>query len=93
MTAPSHGDLVSGPVERHQQEVRLVSERVVLARKGASMVRVRWTEACPEGLYRVEEAEELGARWEGDELVTYDLDGFVELYKYYESNEYLPDND
>ncbi len=71
-----------------------MSERVVLARKGtSSMARVRWTEACPEGLYKVEDAEELGARWEGDELVVYDLDGFLQLYQYYEDNEYLPDND
>ena len=69
-------------------------ERVVLARRGdSSMVRARWTEACPEGLYDVEEAEELGAKWEGDELVTYDLEGFRQLYEYYESDGYLPDND
>ena len=71
-----------------------MSERVVLARKsGSSMVGPQWTEACPEGLYKVEEAEELGAKWEGDELVTYDLEGFRQLYDYYESDEYLPDND
>ncbi len=71
-----------------------MSERVVLARKAdSSMVRVRWTEVCPEGLYKVEDAEELGARWEGDELVIYDLEAFLQLYQYYEDNEYLPDND
>jgi hypothetical protein len=71
-----------------------VSERVVLARKAnSSMVRARWTEACPEGLYKVEDAEELGAQWEGDELVTYDLESFRQLYQFYEKNEYLPDND
>ncbi len=71
-----------------------MSERVVLARKsGSSMVGPRWTEACPDGLFKVEDAEELGAKWEGDELVTYDLEGFVQLYRYYEDNEYLPDND
>jgi hypothetical protein len=35
------------------------------------MVPVRWTDACPDGLDDVETAEELGAKWEGDELVTY----------------------
>jgi hypothetical protein len=71
-----------------------VPERVVLARKAnSSMVRARWTEVCPEGLYKVEDAEELGAQWEGDELVTYDLEGFLHQYQYFEKNEYLPDND
>ena len=70
------------------------TERVVLGRKPLSgFVKVQWTEAAPEGLYRLEEAEELGARWEGDELVTYDHDTFVNLFGYYQRNEYLPDND
>ena len=69
-------------------------ERVVLGRKGdTSFVKVRWTDAAPEGLYRVEEAEELGARWEGDELVIYDLEEFERLFEFYRDNEYLPDND
>ena len=76
-------------------EVKVPSgERVVLGRKPVSgFVKVKWTDAVPEGLYRLEEAEELGARWEGDELVTYDYDSFVDLFSYYERNEYLPDND
>lgn len=69
-------------------------ERVVIGRRTAStMVPVRWTEACPDDLNDLEAAEELGAAWEGDELVTYDLDGMVELLEYYTNNEYLPDND
>ncbi len=72
----------------------MAQERVVLAHKGSSsMVPVHWTEAAPASLYEVEAAEELGAKWEGDELVTYDLPGFTELFEYYENNEYLPDND
>ena len=35
----------------------------------------------------------MGAQWEGDELVTYDLEGFMEQYEYYESNDYMIDND
>ncbi|MGH9039358.1 MAG: hypothetical protein ACRDZ3_03920 [Acidimicrobiia bacterium] len=67
---------------------------MVLGRKpSGGFVKVQWTESAPEGLYRLEEAEELGARWEGDELVTYDLDDFVDLFGYYQRNEYLPDND
>ncbi|MFN2504913.1 MAG: hypothetical protein ABR540_11940 [Acidimicrobiales bacterium] len=38
-------------------------------------------------------AEELGTQWEGDELVVYDYPGFTQLFEYYESGEYLPDND
>jgi hypothetical protein len=57
------------------------------------MVPVRWTDACPDGLDDVETAEELGAKWEGDELVTYDMTNFNELLQYYEQDAYLPDND
>ena len=38
-------------------------------------------------------AEELGAKWEGDELVTYDYPTLINLFEYYEKNEYQPDND
>jgi hypothetical protein len=55
------------------------------------MVRAHWTEDAPETLNDVGDAEELGAKWEGDELITYDLDGFKELYEYYETNDYLSD--
>jgi predicted alpha/beta-fold hydrolase len=68
-------------------------ERVVLARKKTNMARFEWTGSEPDGLYDLEEAEELGARWEGDELVTYDLPGFSGLYEYYRNNDYLIDND
>jgi hypothetical protein len=47
----------------------------------------------PPGLNELEWAEELGARWKGDELVTYDYPTFIDLLEYYEKNEYLPDND
>lgn len=57
------------------------------------MVKVRWTDAAPQSLYEVSDAEELGAVWEGDELVVYDLPGFCDLFEYYTSNTYLPDND
>lgn len=71
-----------------------MADRVVLGRKGeTSMVKVRWTDAAPTALNDVEYAEELGAVWEDDELVVYDLEGFCGLFAYYESNTYLPDND
>jgi hypothetical protein len=41
----------------------------------------------------MEWAEELGAKWEGDELVTYDYPSFVGLLEYYEEDEYMSDND
>ena len=68
-------------------------ERVVLARRKDSMARHEWTGAEPSGMYDLSEAEELGARWEGDELVTYDLPGFVGLFEYYKNDDYLIDND
>ena len=46
------------------------------------MVKVRWTDAAPDSLNDVDDAEELGAKWEGDELVTYDIDGLRELFSY-----------
>ena len=68
-------------------------QRVVLARRERSMIRYRWTGAEPEGLSDPEMAEELGATWEGDELVTYDMEGFAQLLAYHTGNEYLIDND
>jgi len=71
-----------------------MGERVVLGRKGtSSMVKVRWTDKVPGDMNEVSDAEEMGATWEGDELVTYDYDGFLEQYAYYESNDYMVDND
>ena len=66
------------------------SERVVLGRRDdTTMVGFQWTGAEPEGLFAPYEAESLGAVWEGDELVTYnlghlahcfghDIDGYME---------------
>jgi len=70
-------------------------ERVVLARrdKVSTMVPFHWAEDAPPGLNDLEWAEELGAVWEGDELVTYDYPTFADLLEYYESDQYLPDND
>ncbi len=87
---PSLG-VQSAPVTASKAE----GERVVLGRRNkvSTMVPFHWSEEAPLGLNEVEWAEELGARWEGDELVTYDYPTFVDLLKYYEKNEYLPDND
>ncbi|MGH3982620.1 MAG: hypothetical protein ACRDST_08045 [Pseudonocardiaceae bacterium] len=70
-------------------------ERVVLGRRNkfTTMVPFHWSDEAPPGLNDVEWAEELGAKWEGDELVTYDYPSFIGLLEYYEKGEYLPDND
>jgi hypothetical protein len=69
--------------------------RVVLARRDNfnPMVPFRWTAEAPLGLNDLEWAEELGAKWEGDELVTYDYPTFTDLLEYYENDQYMPDND
>jgi len=68
-------------------------QRVVLARREKGMTPIRWTGAEPSDMYEVEVAEGLGARWEGAELVTYDLPGLHELYEYHRSDDFLSDND
>ncbi|HEX3539055.1 MAG TPA: hypothetical protein VHT75_01315, partial [Acidimicrobiales bacterium] len=68
-------------------------ERVVLARKENSLTGYRWTGAEPDGMYEVEMAEDLGGRWEGNELVTYDMESFREAYEMQQSDDFLIDND
>ena len=71
-----------------------MGERVVLGRRGgSSMVKIRWTDKAPDSLNDIEDAQEMGATWEGDELVTYDMEGFLEQVAFYESNDYMIDND
>ncbi len=52
----------------------------------------QWTEEAPQGLDDDEIAVEYGARWEGDELVTYDLAG-LRLGVASENDDFLNDND
>jgi hypothetical protein len=68
-------------------------KRVVLGRKENSMVGFRWTGAEPDGMYEIDVAEMLGARWEGGELVTYDLEALQASYDFHQSDEYMIDND
>lgn len=68
-------------------------KRIVLVRREKSMTRYRWTGAEPDGLFDVELAEDLGARWEGEELVTYDLEGFQEAFEMQQSDDFMIDND
>ena len=55
-------------------------------------VKIRCADKAPDALNDIGDAEEMGARWEGEEAVTYDLDGFLEQFRYYEANDYLVDN-
>lgn len=57
------------------------------------MVGFKWSGTEPSELSDVEWAEELGAKWEGKELVTYDYPGMMELLEYYKNDDYLADND
>lgn len=75
------------------EEMPPSGKRVVLGKRENSMVGFRWSGQEPDGLSEVEWAEELGAKWEGDDLVIYDYPGFVELLEYYQGNDYLIDND
>jgi hypothetical protein len=69
-------------------------ERVVLGtRDRSSMTKFRWSGNEPSNLSELEWAEELGAEWEGDELVIYDYPGFVGLLEMYEQDGFLNDND
>ncbi|MCA3748395.1 MAG: hypothetical protein AB1425_08525 [Actinomycetota bacterium] len=68
-------------------------ERVVLGRvKPGSWSGFQWTGAEPEGLDDPARAEMLGATWEGDELVTYDIEA---LHHYFEhlDDEWIQDPD
>jgi hypothetical protein len=66
---------------------------VVLAhRTPRAMVPLQWTGAEPEGLNDLEWAATLGAAWEDDELVTYDLAGLRRAFEQ-SGNQYLEDSD
>ncbi len=67
-------------------------ERVVLARRTSGFQPFQWTGDEPEELNDEDEALALGAVWEGDELVTYDLPT-LRLQAANEMDDYLNDND
>lgn len=56
------------------------------------MLGFRWSGAEPEDLNDVQLAEELGASWEGDELVTYDMASLVWQMEHM-TDDYMQDND
>lgn len=68
-------------------------ERVVLARKAPhTMVGFQWTGDEPQGMVELSQAEYMGAFWEGDELVTYDLPLMVHDWEH-RMDGYLEDSD
>jgi hypothetical protein len=68
-------------------------QRVVLARRAPwSMVGHQWTGDEPPGLDSIEQAMALGAEWERDELVTYNLRLLRFNYEHL-GFEYLEDSD
>jgi hypothetical protein len=67
-------------------------ERVVLGRRENSMTGFRWSGREPEQLNDPELAEEMGAVWEGDELVTYDMSSLIWQMEHY-SDDYMIDED
>lgn len=69
-----------------------MSDRVILARRTSGFVPYQWTGHEPEGLDDEEVALANGARWEDEELVTYDLAG-LELAVASDADDYLNDND
>jgi len=68
------------------------SDRVVLALRTSGFVPFQWTGAEPEGLDDLDTALALGACWEGDELVTYNLAAFRHGFSTFDE-EYMGDND
>ena len=69
------------------------SDRVVLAKRDArTMVGFQWTGLEPVGLNETAFAAALGAVWEGDEMVTYDISAFEHAFEHY-GDEFLTDPD
>lgn len=69
-----------------------MSERIVLAHRTSGFVPFQWTDEAPEGLNDEDVALAYGARWEDDELVTYDMAG-LRLGVGSEEDDFINDND
>jgi len=67
-------------------------KRVVLGRRENTMVGFRWSGDEPEGLNDLDLALEIGAVWEGGELVTYDIES-LEWQMEHLGDDYMIDND
>jgi hypothetical protein len=70
-----------------------VGERVVLGRRRPDLwSHFQWTGAEPPGMFDPAQAEALGAVWEGDELVSYDLDELRHAFDHL-GDGWVPDSD
>lgn len=69
-----------------QEEQMAAGERIVLAHRVDGFVPYRWTGDEPEGMFDAEVAVAVGARWEGDELVTYDLPTLTHQFEHWEDD-------
>jgi len=67
-------------------------ERVVLGRKEKSMIGFRWSGNEPKDLNDLDLALEIGAVWEGDELVTHNMESLVWELEHL-GDDYMIDND
>ncbi len=70
----------------------MAGERVVLAHRADGFVRYRWTGAEPEGLDDADIAVQIGASWEGDELVTYNLESLAHQLEHW-TDDWQTDDD
>jgi hypothetical protein len=66
--------------------------RTVLGWRTEGWAGFRWSGAEPPGMYEPEEAIALGARWEGDELVTYDAEDLRQAFQRL-ADPWVPDQD
>ncbi|MDQ3988792.1 MAG: hypothetical protein M3291_06275 [Actinomycetota bacterium] len=69
-----------------------MSERVVLAHRTSGFLPFQWTDEAPEGLDDEDVALACGGRWEGEELVTYDMSG-LRICVDSQNDDFLNDND
>ena len=69
-----------------------MGERVVLGRRAKSLVGFKWSGNEPKDLNDLALALDFGATWEGDELVTYDMDSLVWQMEHM-GDDYMIDND
>ena len=70
-----------------------MGERVVWAVGHIVLIKIQWTDKISASSTTLGTPRRWVPIWEGNELVTYDMDGFIEQYDFYESNDCMIDND
>lgn len=71
----------------------MAAERAVLGQREDSMIGFRWSGKEPQGLNDIGVAEEMGAVWEGDEPVHYNMGSLQRQAEIYQEDDYMQDND